>query len=243
MTAVSYIFPPPPQASVAVQGSASRYAVSRIFCVGRNYAAHAREMGADPTREPPFYFCKSPAALTPSGAAVPFAPGTDNLQPEVELVIALGQSAFEITPERALDCVWGYACGLDMTRRDLQATARKQGKPWSLAKDFEHAAVISPLARASHIGHPQSGRIHLSVNGQLRQQGDLADQIWRVPEVIANLSRYYRLQPGDLIYTGTPEGVAPVAAGDALSGGIEGIGVIELRLLPAALAPNPCACR
>ena len=144
--------------------------------------------------------------------------------------MAIGRSALRIAPEQALDCVWGYACGLDMTRRDLQAAAKAKGRPWSLAKDFENAAVISPLAPASAIGHPQAGRIHLSVNGQLRQQGDLAEMIWSVPEVIANLSQYYRLQPGDLIYTGTPEGVGEVRAGDALAGGIEGVGEVALTI-------------
>ncbi|MFC2590154.1 MAG: fumarylacetoacetate hydrolase family protein [Ottowia sp.] len=226
----AYVFPPPARPAVAVRGASSLYAVSRIFCVGRNYAGHAREMGSDPAREPPFYFCKSPAALAPSGAAVPYPPGTDELHHEVELVVAIGRSALRIAPEQALDCVWGYACGLDMTRRDLQAAAKAKGRPWSLAKDFENAAVISPLAPASAIGHPQAGRIHLSVNGQLRQQGDLAEMIWSVPEVIANLSQYYRLQPGDLIYTGTPEGVGEVRAGDALAGGIEGVGEVALTI-------------
>ena len=228
---MTFVFTTPPQPAVAVRGSSSLYAVSRIFCVGRNYAAHAREMGSDPAREAPFYFTKSPAALAPSGAAVPYPPGTHELHHEIELVVAIGQSAFGIAPEQAPACIWGYACGLDMTRRDLQAAAKAQGRPWSLAKDFENAAVISPLVSACEAGHPQSGRIHLSVNGQLRQQGDLADMIWRVPEIVSNLSRYYHLQPGDLIYTGTPEGVGPVQPGDRLSGGIDGVGEIALTLL------------
>ena len=228
---MNFVFSPPAQASVAVRGTAARYAVSRIFCIGRNYAAHAREMGADPVRELPFFFTKSAAALAPSGAAVPYPPGTHELHHEIELVAAMGKHAFCVTPEQAADCVWGYACGLDMTRRDLQAAARAKGQPWSLAKDFENAAVISPLAPASDIGHPQAGRIHLSVNGQLRQQGDLADMIWRVPDILSRLSHYYHLQPGDLIYTGTPEGVGAVRAGDELAGGIDGVGDITLRMV------------
>ncbi|RRD56184.1 FAA hydrolase family protein [Comamonadaceae bacterium OH2545_COT-014] len=229
----NYVFPPAPQASVPVHGSGQRYAVARIFCVGRNYAAHAREMGADPEREPPFYFHKTPAALVESGATAPYPPGTQNLHYEMELVIAIGQPAFRVTPEQALACVWGYACGLDMTRRDLQNTAKQAGRPWSFGKDFENAAVISALRPASQIGHPAAGRIHLAVNGQVRQDSDLKEMIWRVPEVVANLSHYYHLRPGDLIYTGTPEGVGAVQPGDRLSGGIDGVGEIALTIGPA----------
>lgn len=229
MTA-DYVFPPAAQASVAVQGRAQRYAVSRIFCVGRNYAAHAREMGADPEREPPFYFNKAPAALVASGATVPYPPGTQNLHYEMELVVAIGQPAFRVPPGQALACVWGYACGLDMTRRDLQNAAKQMGRPWALGKDFENAAVISPLRPASDIGHPARGHIGLRVNGQPRQSGDLQDMIWSVPEVVANLSQYYRLQPGDLIYTGTPEGVGAVQPGDHITGAIDGVGEIGLTI-------------
>ncbi|MDO5288819.1 MAG: fumarylacetoacetate hydrolase family protein [Pseudomonadota bacterium] len=225
-----YVFPPAPQAAVPVHGSGQHYAVARIFCVGRNYAAHAREMGADPDREPPFYFNKTPAALVPSGATVPYPPGTQNLHYEMELVIAIGQPAFRVSPQQALACVWGYACGLDMTRRDLQNAAKQMGRPWAFGKDFENAAVISPLRPASQIGHPQAGRIHLAVNGQTRQDGLLQDMIWRVPEVVANLSQYYHLQPGDLIYTGTPEGVGAVQPGDQITGGIDGVGEIALTI-------------
>ncbi len=225
-----YVFPPLPQAAVPVRGSAQRYAVGRIFCVGRNYAAHAREMGFDPEREPPFYFNKTPAALALSGATVPYAPGTQNLHHEMELVIALGRPAFRVGADQALDCVWGYACGLDMTRRDLQNEAKQMGRPWDFGKDFEHSAVIGPLVPASEIGHPKAGSIRLSVNGVPKQQGNLGDLIWSVPEIVANLSEYYHLQPGDLIYTGTPEGVGPVQPGDQLHGHIDGVGEITLTI-------------
>lgn len=226
----TYVFPPAAPVDVAVQGSAQRYAVRRIFCVGRNYAAHAREMGSDPTREPPFFFTKSPAHLVASGATVPYPPGTHDYHHEMELVVAIGKAAFRIAPDAAQACVWGYACGLDMTRRDLQADAKKGGRPWSFGKDFEHAAVIGALAPASSAGVITRGAIELHVGGKLRQGADLADMIWSVPEVIANLSQYYHLGPGDLIYTGTPEGVGAVQAGDVLVGRIEGVGDIQLTI-------------
>jgi fumarylpyruvate hydrolase len=226
----SYVFPPAPQAAVPVRGSSQHYAVSRIFCVGRNYAAHAREMGFDPDREPPFYFNKTPADLVMTGATVPYPLGTQNFHYEMELVIAIGKPALRVTPKAALDCVWGYACGLDMTRRDLQIKSREMGRPWDFGKDFENAAVMSPLVPASDIGHPSAGTIQLSVNGAVKQNADLKDLIWSVPEVVANLSEYYHLQPGDLIYTGTPEGVGPVKPGDHLTGRIEGVGEIALTI-------------
>ena len=225
-----YVFPPAPQAAVAVRGSSQQYAVSRIFCVGRNYAAHAREMGSDPDREPPFYFSKTPIDLIATGATIPYPLGTQNYHYEMELVIAIGKPAFRVTPEQALDAVWGYACGLDMTRRDLQTKSREAGRLWDFGKDFENAAVISPLVPASEVGHLKSGNIQLSVNGQLKQNGDLKDLIWSVPEVVANLSEYYHLQPGDLIYTGTPEGVGPLQPGDKITGQIDGVGAIALTI-------------
>ena len=225
-----FVFAPPAQASVAVRDSRQRYAVGRIFCVGRNYAAHAREMGGNPEREPPFFFNKAPAHLVASGATVPYPPGTRDYHHEMELVVAIGRGAFRVSPEQAQACVWGYACGLDMTRRDLQGEAKKAGRPWSFGKDFENAAVIGELVPASTTGALARGVIELNVNGQLRQQGDLADLIWSVPEVIANLSQYYHLQPGDLIYTGTPEGVGAVQPGDVLVGRIDGVGEIALTI-------------
>lgn len=225
-----YVFPPAPQAAAAVRGSSQLYPVSRIFCVGRNYAAHAREMGFDPDREPPFYFNKTPADLVMTGATVPYAPGTQNLHYEMELVIAIGKPAFRVGVDKALDCVWGYACGLDMTRRDLQNTAKQMGRPWDFGKDFENSAVMTPLVPAAEIGHPAQGRIQLSVNGQIKQDSDIKELIWSVPEVIANLSEYYHLQPGDLIYTGTPEGVGAVLPGDLITGKIDGVGEIALTI-------------
>ena len=225
-----FVFAPAPQASVAVRGSAQRYPVGRIFCVGRNYAAHAREMGGNPEREPPFFFNKAPAHLVASGATVAYPPGTRDYHHEMELVVAIGAPAFRVTPEQATTCVWGYACGLDMTRRDLQGEAKKAGRPWSFGKDIEHAADIGELAPPAEVGALASGRIELAVNGQTRQQGDLSDMIWSVPEVVANLSRYYHLQPGDLIYTGTPEGVGAVQPGDVLAGQIDGVGEIQLAI-------------
>jgi fumarylpyruvate hydrolase len=226
----SYIFPPPEQASVAVRGKSARYAVSRIFCVGRNYAAHAREMGGNPDREPPFYFTKPANALVASGATVAYPPGTQNYHYEMELVIAIGKPVFRVPVEAALDAVWGYAAGLDMTRRDLQAGAKAAGRPWDLAKGFEQSAVITDLVPASEAGDLSKGRIALAVNGVTKQQGDLADMIWSVPEIVANLSQFYHLEPGDLIYTGTPEGVGAVQSGDVITGEIEGLANLLLTV-------------
>lgn len=225
-----YIFPPAPQASVAVRGTSARYAVSRIFCVGRNYAAHAREMGSDPDREPPFFFCKPANALFPSGGTVAYAPGTKNFHYEMELVIALGAPLFKATPEQAQAAIWGYAAGLDMTRRDLQNEAKATGRPWDFGKAFEQSAVITELLPAAEVGHLSAGAITLSVNGDERQRGDLSDMIWSTAEVVANLSQYYHLGPGDLIYTGTPEGVGPVQPGDQLEGVIEGLTSLTLKI-------------
>jgi len=226
----SYVFPPAETPSVPVRGSSARYAVSRIFCVGRNYAAHAREMGSDPTREPPFYFTKPASAITPSGSTIPYAAGTKNLHYEMELVIAIGAPVFKVTPEAARAAVWGYAAGLDMTRRDLQNEAKATGRPWDTGKGFENSAVITDLVRVQDIGWLDKGAITLSVNGVEKQRGDLSDMIWSVPEIVANLSQFYHLHPGDLIYTGTPEGVGPVVTGDVISGHIEGLGDLSLSI-------------
>jgi fumarylpyruvate hydrolase len=226
----AYVFAPPTQASVAVLGNDARYAVSRIFCVGRNYAAHAREMGSDPDREPPFYFTKPASALVPSGSTIAYPPGTKNYHYEIELVIAIGAPVFKVTPEVARAAVWGYAAGLDMTRRDLQAEAKSNGRPWDTAKGFEQSAVITELVRASETGPLNSGAITLAVNGVEKQRGDLSDMIWSVPEVVANLSQYYHLQPGDLIYTGTPEGVGPVLPGDVITAAIAGLTTLSLKI-------------
>lgn len=225
-------FPPPAVPTAAVRGSDLRFPVNRIFCVGRNYEAHAREMGMSVDREEPFYFMKSSCSIVASGATVPYAPGTSDLHHEMELVVAIGKPAFRIAVEDALDIVFGYACGLDMTRRDLQFKARDRGRPWDLGKNFENAAVISEIVEVGDCGHFESGRISLAVNGELRQDGDIRDLIWNVPELIADLSHFYHLEAGDLLYTGTPAGVGPVEPGDAITGEIEGLGGISLNIEP-----------
>jgi fumarylpyruvate hydrolase len=232
----SYAFPPGDPVSVAIEGSTQRFPVRRIFCVGRNYAAHAREMGFEPDREEPFYFTKSPAAVVASGAEIPYPPGTANFQHEIELVVALGGHGFRVRPDEAASLVFGYTCGLDMTRRDLQLAAREKGRPWSLGKDVENGAVLAPVRPVAMTGHPQRGRIWLSVNGTVRQDSDLSELIWSVPEIVSHLSRFYHLAPGDLIFTGTPEGVGAVNPGDLVQGGVAGIAEIELRIAAAPAA-------
>ncbi len=229
----AYIFTPPEQPSAAVRGTDKRYAVSRIFCVGRNYAAHAREMGGDPSREPPFYFTKPASALVASGATVAYPPGTRDYHYEMELVMAIGAPVFKVSPEVARAAIWGFAPGLDMTRRDLQAEAKKAGRPWDVAKGFEQSAVLGELVRVAECGGMDAGAISLSVNGVQKQRGDLADMIWNVAEIVANLSQFYHLKPGDLIYTGTPDGVGAVLPGDRLHGEIAGLGSIALTIGPA----------
>ena len=217
-----------PQPAVPVIGEDALYPVRRVFCVGRNYAAHAREMGSDPNREPPFYFAKSADSLVPGGGAIPYPPGTANLHHEVELVVALSGPAYRATPEQAAKVVFGHAIGLDMTRRDLQFAARDKGRPWDLGKSFEFSAPITPILRGSN--PILSGAVTLEVNGEIRQRGDIADMIWSVPEVIAHLSQYYHLDQGDLIYTGTPEGVSAVRPGDTLVGRIDGLGELVVTI-------------
>lgn len=229
----NFVFPPAEIPSAAVRGTDARYAVSRIFCVGRNYADHAREMGADPTREPPFYFTKPASALTPSGSTVPYPPETKNYHYEMELVLAIGAPVFKVTPEAAVAAIWGYATGLDMTRRDLQAAAKAAGKPWDTAKGFDQSAILGEIARVADVGRLDKGAITLAVNGVEKQRGDLADMIWNQAEIVSNLSHLYHLHPGDLIYTGTPAGVGAVVAGDVLVGRIEGLGEIHLTVGPA----------
>ncbi len=225
-----YSFPPPPPVAAAIRGRAERFPIRRIFCVGRNYEAHAKEMGVAADREAPFYFTKASAHVVASGATVPYPPGTSNYHYEMELVVAIGTAGFRIAEAQALDHVFGYACGLDMTRRDLQAAAKDKQRPWDLGKDVEQSAVLGDIAPAAEIGHPDKGRIELRVNGQTRQSSDVSLLIHGVAAVIAHLSQYYHLQPGDLIYTGTPEGVGPVKPGDRLEGSIEGVGTIALQL-------------
>ena len=209
--------PAAPRPAVAVAGSALVFPVRRIFCVGRNYPEHAREMGASDVRAPPFFFTKPADAVMPSGSAVPFPTRTADLQHEIELVVALAG------PRE----IFGYAVGDDLTRRDVQAEAKKAGKPWDTAKGFDHSAPVSAIARASDIGHPSRGRIWLEVNGRLRQEGDIADMIWGVPEVLAELATWFELKAGDLVFTGTPAGVGRIVPGDVVRGGVDGVGVLE----------------
>jgi fumarylpyruvate hydrolase len=217
------------QPSLAVEGSDARFPVGRIYCVGRNYADHAREMGHDPDREPPFFFMKAANSVVPSGATLSFPVGTKDVHHEIELVAAIGKGGKDIPVEKALEHVWGYAVGLDMTRRDLQGEAKKTGRPWEMGKSFDESAPMSALRPASKIGHPQKGAIWLKVNGQVKQQGDLAMQIWSLPEQINYLSNLITLQPGDLIFSGTPAGVGPVKAGDKLEGHVDGVGELVVN--------------
>ena len=227
------LFPTPPVVTAPVRGRSERIPVRRIFCVGRNYEAHAREMGVAVDREAPFYFTKSAEHCVPSGSTVPYPPGTNNYHYELELVAVMGVAAFRVSADQATKSVFGYACGLDMTRRDLQFAAREQRRPWDLGKDVEQSAVLSEIVSASDIGHPSAGRIELRVNGEVRQSADISQLIHKVAEVIAHLSTFYHLNPGDLIYTGTPEGVGPVNTGDRLEGMIERVGTITLAFGPA----------
>ena len=225
-----YVIEPPLRAALPVDGG-GLFPIRRIFCVGRNYAAHAREMGADPDREAPFFFTKPADAVLTKGGDMPYPPGTSDLHHEMEMVVALGRGGADIPENRALDCVYGYAAGLDMTRRDLQAQAKREGKPWDMAKGFDLSAPIGLLTPASRIGHPAKGRIVLAVNGKIRQESDLSRMIWSVPEMIGFLSRLVVLAPGDLIFSGTPDGVAAVQRGDVLEGSIEGVGLVKTRIV------------
>ena len=226
----NYLFDPLPPVSVGIDGRDQRFPVRRIFCVGRNYAEHVREMGGNPDRDEPCYFTKSAHSLVESGSTIPYPPGTNDLHHEIELVVAIGGRGFEIDADDTSSLVFGYAVGLDMTRRDLQLASRSNKGPWDIGKDFDNAAVVSAISPADEIGHPSKGRIYLNVNAETRQDSDLGHLIWSVPEIIAHLSRLYTLEPGDLIYTGTPDGVGPVGSGDVLAGGIDGVGTVELRI-------------
>jgi fumarylpyruvate hydrolase len=225
-----FLFPPPPPSSIAIAGETRRFPVRRIFCVGQNYAAHAREMGKDPTREEPCFFTKPADAVVDSGATLPYPPRTSDLHHEIELVAALARGGADIAKEAALEHVFGYAAGIDLTRRDLQSEARKAGRPWDLSKGFDHSAPLGAIAPAARIGHPRAGRIRLAVNGAIRQDADVSEMIWSVAEIIAILSQFVRLEPGDLIFTGTPAGVGPIVPGDHVAGEIEGVGAVEIAV-------------
>lgn len=232
---MTYVIQPPAQACLPVAGSDQQFPVRRVYCVGRNYAAHAREMGFDPDREPPFFFCK------PADAVVPVAQGqvleldypveTSNYHYEIELVVAIGKGGRDIPQAQASEHVWGYAVGLDMTRRDRQMQMREMGRPWELGKAFDRSAPIGPLHPASAVGHPQQAGIWLQVNGEDKQRSDIDKLIWSVAETISYLSRFFELQPGDLIMTGTPEGVGPVVVADLMVGGVDGLGEIQARVI------------
>jgi fumarylpyruvate hydrolase len=232
---MNYVFPPEAQVSVPVVGTDAHFPVRRIYCVGRNYAAHAIEMGFDPNREPPFFFCKpdNSIVVVPPGQTVevPYPSMTSEYHHEIELVVAIGKSGSNITVESAQEHIFGYAVGLDMTRRDLQLRARDKGRPWELGKAFDHSAPIAPLHAASTIGHPTQGALWVQVDGADRQRSDINKLIWSVPEIIAHLSTYFELQAGDLIYTGTPEGVAAVQRGQVMKGGIDGLGELCVKVM------------
>jgi fumarylpyruvate hydrolase len=225
-----YVISPPAITSVPVAGGGA-FPVRRVFCVGRNYAEHSREMGSDPDREPPFFFMKPADALLVNDADMPYPPQSSQLHHEMELVVAIGEGGTDTAEADALAHVWGYAAGLDMTRRDLQNAAKKEGKPWDMGKGFDWSAPIGLMVPASKIGHPSSGLIELKVNGRVRQTSDLSKMIWNVSETIAYLSRLVKLAPGDLIYTGTPENVAAVQRGDLLEGTVQGVGTVRTRIV------------
>jgi len=227
----NYVFAPPATVSVGVIGESARYPVRRIYCVGRNYAEHAREMGHDPDRELPFFFQKNPDNLVLDNKDFPYPTMTSNLHHEIELVVAMGSGGRDISAADALTHVYGYALGIDMTRRDLQNEAKKTGRPWEIGKAFEHSAPMTDITPAAKSGHLSKGAIWLKVNGEVRQQSDLTQLIWNIPEIIAHLSAIFELRAGDLIMTGTPAGVAAVKPGDVMEGYCEGVGTIITKVV------------
>lgn len=227
---MGFAVPPAPQVVVPVVDGDAGFPVRRVYCVGQNYALHVAEMGGD-GREPPFFFSKPADALVPGGGDVAYPPRTANLQHEVELVVALAKGGADIPAEKALDHVFGYAVGIDLTRRDLQSQAKEKGRPWDMSKGFDQSGPLSALLPAAASGHPRSGRIWLKVNGAIKQDGDLGQMTWNVAEIIANLSSYVSLAAGDLIFTGTPAGVSTIVRGDMLECGIDGIGKLAVRLV------------
>lgn len=227
-----YVFTPPAQASLAVAGSSDRFPVRRIFCVGRNYAAHAREMGKDPDREAPFFFTKPADAALDTPCTVPYPPLTENLHYEIELIIAIGKGGSNVGESNVMDHVWGASVGIDLTRRDLQAEAKEAGRPWDWAKGFDKSAPIAPIVPIADVDSVEQGRIWLAVNGETRQDADLSDLIWSVREHVSILSQAMELAPGDIIMTGTPAGVGAVTPGDVITGGVDGIGTLEVKIGP-----------
>jgi fumarylpyruvate hydrolase len=225
-----FLFPRFSARPLAVRGATAAFPVNRIFCVGRNYAEHAREMGVEVDREKPFYFTKSPSAFVASPSRVPYPCGTANYHHEVELVVAIGAPAFRVGREAAGASIFGYACGLDMTRRDLQLAERARQRPWDLGKDVENSAVVARIARAAQFGAVANRAIRLHVNGVMRQEARLSDLVWSVEELVSHLSGFYHLAPGDLLFTGTPAGVGPVQPGDRVVGEIDGLDPVELEI-------------
>ena len=226
-----FVIPSPPQTAIAVAGAGKKFPVRRIWCVGRNYVEHIREMGQD-EREPPFFFAKPADAIVPDGGTVPYPPVTKDLHFEVELVVALKSGGRNIPADRALDCVWGYGVGIDLTRRDLQIASRNITRPWEIGKAFDHSAPVGALRPAAEIGHPSKGRIFLKQNGQVKQDGDLEQMIWNVPEIINQLSQNVGLEAGDIILTGTPAGVGALSPGDKLECEVEGVGKLSVTIGP-----------
>ena len=227
---IQYVIDTPPVVSVPVADTGATFPVRRVYCIGRNYAAHAVEMGHDPDREPPFFFQKNPNNLDPSGE-FPYPSGTSDVHHEAELAVLLKSGGVDIPVDEALDHVFGYALSLDMTRRDLQGEQKKLGRPWEIGKAFERSAPIGPVHPVSKVGHPSAGRIALTVNGEVRQEGDLNQMIWKVPEMISYLSNYFELAAGDVILSGTPSGVGPVERGDLLTVSVEGLGEMTVRVV------------
>ncbi|MGL4810601.1 MAG: fumarylacetoacetate hydrolase family protein [Beijerinckiaceae bacterium] len=230
MSSATYVIDPPKQVSVPVEGTSARFPVHRIYCVGRNYAAHTIEMGGDPNREAPFFFQKNPDNVVLDGGDFPYPARSKNVHFEIELVVALSKGGKDIPIDKAMDHVYGYAVGLDMTRRDLQDECKKAGRPWEIGKAFEHSAPMTAIVPASKIGHPTDGAVWLKVNGEVRQQGDLNHMIWKVPEMISYLSGLFELQPGDLIMSGTPSGVGAIVKGDMMEGFVEGVGTLKVKV-------------
>lgn len=230
---MTWLFAPFATPGLAIRGDTRLYPIRRIFCVGRNYEAHAAEMGTTVDREAPWYFTKSPAHFVASGATVPYPPGTANYHHEMELALALGAEVFRADPAQAQAAIWGYASALDMTRRDRQQEAKDTRRPWDLGKDVEHSAVIAPLSPAAELPDLARRRIRLTVNGVVRQDASLSEMVWTPAEIVAHLSRYYHLGPGDVVLTGTPAGVGPVGAGDVIEGVVEGLEPVRLILGPA----------